>query len=84
MERIWSDGVNSGGWSSQGVARSRDKGSRPTGAPVRTPPGLVHLTRHNTDLNLLVSGLPVAVMACHAKVRRGGYRQAGVDVCGEA
>jgi hypothetical protein len=73
MERRWSDGVNSGDWASQGVARSRDKGSRPTGAPVRTVPGLVHPTRHNTNLKLLVSGVPVAVSGVHAKIRRAGY-----------
>lgn len=35
----------------------------------------VHPTRQYTNLNLLVSGLPVSVKAPHAKVRRDGYRQ---------
>ncbi|GAB3396093.1 hypothetical protein GCM10027360_91150 [Amycolatopsis echigonensis] len=35
----------------------------------------VHPTSQYTNLNLLVSGLPVSVKAPHAKVRRDGYRQ---------
>ncbi|MGH3985457.1 MAG: zinc ribbon domain-containing protein [Pseudonocardiaceae bacterium] len=36
---------------------------------------VVHPTRHNTNLNLLVSGVPVAVTVVHAKVRRAGYQR---------
>lgn len=34
-----------------------------------------HPTRHKTNLDLLVSGVPVALMSVHAKVRRDGYRR---------
>ncbi|WP_106965008.1 hypothetical protein [Amycolatopsis orientalis] len=40
---------------------------------VRTLPGSVHPTSQYTNLNLLVSGLPVSVKPAHAKVRRQGY-----------
>ena len=36
---------------------------------------VVHPIRHNTNLNLLVSGVPVALMAAHAKIRRDGTRR---------
>ncbi|GAA5169402.1 hypothetical protein [Amycolatopsis dongchuanensis] len=35
----------------------------------------VHPTSQYTNLNLLVSGLPISVKPAHAKVRRDGYRQ---------
>jgi len=35
---------------------------------------LVHPTQHNANPNLLVDGLPLALGARHAKVRRDGYR----------
>lgn len=35
---------------------------------------IVHPTSQYTNLNLLVSGLPVSVKRAHTKVRRDGYR----------
>jgi hypothetical protein len=35
--------------------------------------GAVHPTSQYTNLNLLVSGLPVSVKTAHAKIRRTGY-----------
>lgn len=56
------------------VFRVPDPDTTGTNPKVRTQHETVGLTEQRTNPSAVVSGLPIAVAARHAKVRRDGYR----------